>query len=132
MQLDIDILIIALTIIALDMIFLGVFGFGQRFTDMITMIQKEDTRVKIIPTIFVYALMVVGQYIFVKPLVQSSTDAIYYGGLFGLVTFGIFNLTNLAMIGDYRLSITLTDMAWGVVLNAVTAWFVLNYKTVFG
>lgn len=128
---DVDILITGLTILALDMMFLGAFGFGQRFMDMITKIQNKEANIKILPAIFAYIFMVMGQYLIVKPLTQNSWDAIYYGGMFGLVSFGIFDMTNMALIEDYELSVATIDIVWGTALNATTALLVHNYKYVF-
>ena len=43
------------------------------------------------------------------------------GGLLGLVAYGTYDLTNLAILRDWPVSITLIDLAWGTVLSAVVA-----------
>ena len=44
-----------------------------------------------------------------------------WGGLFGLIGYGIYDLTNYATLTNYTLRMTAVDMAWGCVLSAATA-----------
>lgn len=43
------------------------------------------------------------------------------GGFLGLVAYGTYDLTNLATLDDWPLSMTAGDMAWGVFASAVTS-----------
>jgi uncharacterized membrane protein len=54
-------------------------------------------------------------------LVQDIGKALIYGALFGFFTYATYDLTNLATLRDWPLSVTLVDMIWGTVLGATVA-----------
>ncbi len=51
----------------------------------------------------------------------SLMNAALYGALFGFFTYATYDLTNLATVKDWPLTISLIDMAWGTVLSATVA-----------
>lgn len=74
--------------------------------------------------IIFYLLFVVGVLIFVvNPAVEKGSLArsIGFGFLFGLITYATYDLTNLATLADWPLSLTLVDLAWGGVLSAIVS-----------
>lgn len=71
-----------------------------------------------------YALFIAGLVFFViNPALakDSLMYAILAGGFFGLITYGTYDLTNLATLKDWPLNITIIDPIWGTVLNALTS-----------
>jgi uncharacterized membrane protein len=57
-------------------------------------------------------------------VVPSGGDvlrALILGGLFGLFAYGTYNITNLAVMRDWSLSLTLIDIAWGMFVSAAGA-----------
>jgi len=71
-----------------------------------------------------YLLYVVGVIVFaVMPALQSDSwkTALVLGGLLGLIAYGTYDMTNLATLRDWPVSVALVDMAWGTVLTAVSA-----------
>jgi len=48
-------------------------------------------------------------------------NAVLYGAFFGFVTYVTYELTNLALLKDWPLSIVFVDIAWGTVLGAGVA-----------
>lgn len=68
-----------------------------------------------------YLLFVAGVLVFaVAPGLSAGSlpRALMLGGLFGLVTYGTYDLTNLATVKDWPLIVTVVDLAWGTVLTA--------------
>lgn len=49
------------------------------------------------------------------------TTAVTLGALFGFFTYATYDLTNLATLKEWPLSIVFVDMAWGTVLGAGVA-----------
>ena len=43
------------------------------------------------------------------------------GALFGLILYGVYDLTNLAILEKWTRSMTVADIAWGCVLCGSTA-----------
>jgi uncharacterized membrane protein len=68
-----------------------------------------------------YLLFVAGVLVFaVAPGLQAGSLArtLLLGGLFGLVTYATYDLTNMATVKGWPLIVTVVDMAWGTVLAA--------------
>jgi uncharacterized membrane protein len=71
--------------------------------------------------IIFYLLFIAGLVTFViSPAVEkhSWVSAVLYGALFGLVTYATYDLTNLATLKDWPLTVTVVDLVWGTVLAA--------------
>lgn len=71
-----------------------------------------------------YFLFIAGLVFFViNPSIerQSLVYAIVAGGFFGLITYGTYDLTNLATLKDWPLNITIIDLIWGTFLNSATS-----------
>ena len=47
--------------------------------------------------------------------------ALKYGALLGLVAYGTYDFTNMAVIKDFTWRITLIDLAWGTFLTGIVA-----------
>ena len=67
----------------------------------------------------VYLLIPGGIVLFVRPLLGENCtawQAFGSGALFGLILYGVYDLTNLAVLEKWTLRMTLADIAWGCVL----------------
>ena len=105
----------SLTMLILDFIWLTMF-MSKRYKVMIKDIQGEELKVNILYAAFVYLLMIIGQQVYVKPLIKSKKDVLIYGGLFGLIVFGVYDLTAGAVIKKWDLKLAIIDILWGVFL----------------
>jgi uncharacterized membrane protein len=66
-----------------------------------------------------YIIFLVGMMIFVvQPALekQSLQHACAMGALFGLVTYATYDLTNLSVMKNWPVTITIVDIIWGTVL----------------
>lgn len=71
--------------------------------------------------ILFYLVFLVGLVVFVINPAVSSNDwkvALGLGALFGFVTYATYDLTNLATLKGYPLTITVVDLLWGTILTA--------------
>lgn len=71
-----------------------------------------------------YLLWVVGLVAFaVLPALDAGSwlRALLVGAAFGFITYATYDLTNLATLRDWPLTLTLVDLAWGTVLGGVVA-----------
>ena len=74
--------------------------------------------------IIFYLLFIVGIFIFViLPSVEKNSlvKAIGYGALFGFFTYATYDLTNLATLKDWPLTIVFIDITWGSLLTAMVS-----------
>ncbi len=51
----------------------------------------------------------------------APMDALFLGGLLGLVAYSTYDLTNLATLRDWPFAITVIDLVWGIVASAISA-----------
>ncbi len=71
-----------------------------------------------------YLIYVIGMAIVViQPCIDSGSifKTIYTGFIFGLVAYGTYNLTNMAVLKGWSPTVTFVDMFWGGSLTAVSA-----------
>jgi uncharacterized membrane protein len=74
-----------------------------------------------VSAILFYLLFITGLVVFViMPAFQkgSWTHALLFGVLFGLVTYGTYDLTNLATLKNWPVLVTVVDLLWGAFLGA--------------
>ncbi len=74
--------------------------------------------------IIFYLVFLVGLTFFATypaALTNDVMKALMLGALFGFFTYATYDLTNLATLRDWPLSVTLVDMLWGTVLGGSVA-----------
>jgi uncharacterized membrane protein len=74
--------------------------------------------------IIFYLLFILGILVFVVlPGIKENSllNTILRAALFGLITYATYDLTNLATIKDWPLSVTLVDLVWGMVLSTIVS-----------
>ena len=77
-----------------------------------------------IAAIIFYLLFLIGLVFFViSPAVYNGSwsQALLWGFLFGFIAYATYDLTNLAIVKDWPLLITVVDMVWGGVLAALVS-----------
>lgn len=71
-----------------------------------------------------YALYVAGiVYFAIWPALAAGvwTTALLNGALFGLIAYATYDLTNLAVMRGFPMTMALVDMCWGAALTAAAA-----------
>ena len=71
--------------------------------------------------ILFYLIHALGIVVFAVPLAESWASAMFYGALFGLCVYAAYDLTNLATLHGWPLTVSLVDLAWGSVVTAAAA-----------
>lgn len=76
----------------------------------------------------VYILLPLGLVLFILPRLGSGPRAtsILWGALFGLVVYGVYDLTNLSLLPQWSLKMTIIDILWGMFLYAIVS-FIIGY-----
>ncbi len=102
----------------IDMIWLGLVA-KNFYRGQIGFLMKTDFNW--IAAISFYLLFIGGLvYFVIVPAVEHGTwtRALCVGALFGLMTYATYDLTNLATIKDWPLTLTIVDLLWGMLLSA--------------
>ena len=71
-----------------------------------------------------YVLYMLGMAVIViEPCIESESifKSIYTGFIFGLVAYGTYNLTNMAVLNGWSPTVTFVDMFWGGALTAISS-----------
>jgi len=75
-----------------------------------------------------YIVLVLAIVVFILPQFTSkpiSPAIFWYGALFGVVVYGVYDLTNLATLKDWSLKVTLLDMLWGGIIYGTSSYITL-------
>ena len=106
---------------AIDMVWLGLVA-RNFYRGQIGALLKTDFNW--VAAVSFYLLFIAGLVFFViEPAVKSGnlTSALVIGALFGLMTYATYDLTNLATVRDWPVTVTLVDLVWGTTLSALVA-----------
>ncbi len=104
----------------IDMVWLGVVAKGF-YQNKIGHLLGE---VQWVPAVVFYLLFLIGLTFFATyPGVQTQSIKIaaLYGALFGFFTYITYDLTNLATLKGWPLSVVLVDVVWGTLLGGLVA-----------
>lgn len=124
--------IVLVLFMVIDLIWLGFIG-KSLYQKTIGPLLKKD--VNWTAALIFYGLFVLGLTFFaVDPAVQANslTDALAFGGFFGLLMYATYDLTNLATLKDWPVSITVIDLVWGTALGASVSGLTLLLMRAFG
>jgi len=120
-KLFISYLLTTLVFFAIDMVWLGFIAkdlyrkyLGNFLSD----------KVNWTAAIIFYLLFIVGIFYFsILPAVEknSLTKAIISGAFLGILTYATYDLTNLATLKDWPLTIVFIDIAWGALLTGMVS-----------
>lgn len=79
-----------------------------------------------------YVLMSLAVSVFVLPRLSAKNSALKafgFGSLLGLMIYGVFDMTNLAILKHYPLDFIAPDIAWGGIVFGLVS--VLTHKITF-
>jgi uncharacterized membrane protein len=110
------------TFLALDMLWLGLLArrFYAKYLGFLLSARPVWSA-----AILFYLLFVAGVLVFVVlPCVHagSAKKVLILGAFFGLITYGTYDLTNLALVKQWPLIVTVVDMCWGTILAAIVSY----------
>jgi uncharacterized membrane protein len=76
--------------------------------------------VRVVPAAMYYLLYPAAiVFLALTPSPTSMFEAVSRSAVLGLAAFGVYDLTNLAILRGYSLKMTIVDMAWGGFATAV-------------
>lgn len=71
--------------------------------------------------LILYVLFIGGLQVLVIEPADSLSTAVWRGAVYGLVTYGTYDLTNLATLKGWPPVVAAVDMAWGAFLASAAA-----------
>ena len=111
-----NILLLGILFIIVDVGFL--YLMRNNFKTMINKIQGSPLKMKLIPTILCYIILVSSLYYFIVYKKGSYLDAF----LLGFFIYGVYETTNMAIFKDWSIKVGLIDLTWGGFLFLITTY----------
>jgi uncharacterized membrane protein len=113
----------SLAFLVLDGLWLGLLMTNYYRDRMAPIARLEDGR--FVPNwpaaLAVWVLLGSGIAFFVSPRASSLASAMGVGAVFGLVVYGVYDLTNYSTLRQWPLTLTVVDIAWGTFASAACA-----------
>ena len=111
-----NIILLAVIFVLVDVGFL--YLMRNNFQTMVNKIQGSPLKMKLIPTIACYIILVSSLYYFVIYKNGSYLDAF----LLGFFIYGVYETTNMAIFKDWSPKVGLIDLSWGGFLFLISTY----------
>jgi len=114
-------------LLVLDFVWLTVNKSG--YASLITKVQHTPLQLNYVGAVFSYVCIFLAITFYVLPAVENDTGSklwlsLKYGGFLGLLIYGVFNFTNIAIFSNYDIKMAVKDTIWGITLFTITTWIV--------
>lgn len=137
-----DLIVIAVIVLGLDAVFLTLSK--DMFARQVMLVQGTAMKVNIPSAAICYVLIVVGLYYFVLRhiIVPNATsaaasiqtmrlnDGIIAAFFLGILVYGVYETTTLAILRNWSPMTSLIDTTWGGTLFALSAYLFYKYKSI--
>jgi len=118
---DFKLLITAITFVVIDSIYLNLAS--NYFSNQIKIIQGSPIKMNYLAAIICYIFLIFGiNYFIIKPN-RSIQDAF----LLGLIIYGVFETTNMALFAKWSWLTVIIDTLWGGILFALTTFIIKTF-----
>jgi uncharacterized membrane protein len=112
---------------AIDFLWLGVLMSGFYKRELGPFLRLSGDAMAPIPwaVVAVYLAIPLGVVLFALPRVSPGNpfpSALFWGFLYGVIVYTIYDMTNYSLVKDWPLRLSLVDICWGGVLNAVATY----------
>jgi len=107
-------LVSALGLVAIDFAYLN--AIKGHFERQIAAVQGSPLRINLFGAVVTYVFLIFGLNYFIIRPGRSAQDAF----LLGLVVYGVYEFTNLALLSKWQLFTAVTDTLWGGALFYLT------------
>jgi uncharacterized membrane protein len=97
----------------LDSFYLSIFK--EKFIKMVNNIQKENFKINFFGFFMSYFFLILGLFFLFKNNINYK-DAF----LFGIIIYGVYEMTNLAIFNKWSYLLSLIDILWGGILFSTT------------
>jgi uncharacterized membrane protein len=88
------------------------------FIEQISLVQGSPIQLNWIAAIMCYIILVCGLYYFIIRDKRSIFDAF----ILGILVYGVYETTNMAIIKQWKYQTVIVDMLWGGILFATTTY----------
>lgn len=115
----------SLFFLVLDFIWLNLLAKNFYISRMSALVNVVDGGIQfnLYAALAFYLVFMFGLFVLVLPHTNTLKQALLLGAVYGLVTYGTYDLTNHAVMKSWSTMLTVVDMAWGVFICSTTSIF---------
>lgn len=125
------ILSVGVAIAAIDFVWLGVVmkSFYLRELGSLARIGPNGSLTpNIFAAILVYISLGAAFAFFITPYATSYGKAAATGALLGLLTYAVYDFTNLTILNGYSVKMAIVDIIWGTILGAIAGLIIFKLR----
>lgn len=105
----------------------------REFGPLVEVMSNGSIKINLVAGLTAWAVIVLLVYVFVirSGYATSYVSAFGYGAIMGLLSYAMYDLTNLTFIKGYSFLFTLADIAWGTFLCGMVALIMYSVSKYF-
>lgn len=111
----------SILLLVLDFIYINMIK--SQYEAQIVRIQRVVMKVKMLPVVVCYALLIFALHYFILRTHRPVLDAF----LLGFIIYGVFDATNYALFKKWDLRLAIADALWGGILFALTTFLIYSF-----
>jgi uncharacterized membrane protein len=108
----------------IDFLWIGVIANGFYRRELGPLLRTDGDRLdpRWVPALLLYAMVVAGLMLFALPRARGGglAETMAWSALFGVIGYGVYDLTNYATMQGFPLKVAAVDMVWGGVVCGLT------------
>lgn len=89
-------------------------------------------RPEIVPfwsALLAWFLIPLGIVLFVDKISRNRKESIFYGAIYGLILYGVYEFTNYATLSNWTIELVFVDIIWGMFLCSVSSYLLKTIPT---
>jgi len=120
----------------IDYIWIGIIAskyYSSEFGELARRTASGAINANIFAAFAAYFLLVFGMIYFVYPKIQSNSsliEIIITGALFGFIIYGVYDMTNLAILKGFGVKLAIVDMIWGGIVCMIVSLFLYIFSKI--
>ena len=113
--------------LAIDFLWLGVImsKFYKDELEILARLSNGSLKPVLWAAGIVYILIPLGIVLFALPRVSQDdliSTSLFWGFIYGLVLYGVYDMTNYSLVKKWSLRMSVVDILWGGTINAVVTY----------
>lgn len=116
----------SLLVLVIDLIWIKLL-MKREYDKLIFDVQNKEMTVRPFSALLAYVAIITPIILFALPNIRPEhrlVDSLTYGGVLGMMIYGMFSFTNHALIQGWSTRVAVMDTAWGFVLYAIVTYLV--------
>jgi uncharacterized membrane protein len=120
----------------IDYLWLGVFmsKFYKDELGKLARVSNGTLKPELWAAVIVYILIPLGIVLFALPRVTQEnpvSTALLWGFIYGVVLYGVYDMTNYALVSKWSLKMSIVDILWGGTINSVVTCIAAVFDRLF-